>query len=68
MNTVTIELTNKHSFKLLQDLEEMHLIKMLQPKTKANKMAKFWSVLSDKTTNDLHQQVKQMRNEWERDI
>ena len=31
-------------------------------------MADFWGILSDKTANELREQVKKTRDEWERDI
>ncbi len=32
------------------------------------KMIDFWNTISDATATKLHENVKQMRNEWERDI
>ncbi len=31
-------------------------------------IADFWNTISDETAEKLHDNVKQMRNEWERDI
>lgn len=32
------------------------------------KMSDFWGILSDKTANELHEEVNKSRGEWERDI
>ena len=34
MNTLTIELTNQKAYKLLKDLEELNLIKVINDSTK----------------------------------
>lgn len=31
-------------------------------------MADFWGILSDKTANEIHNQIDKSRKEWERDI
>lgn len=41
----------------------------LEPKNTPKKtMADFWNTISDETAGKLHDNVKKMRNEWERDI
>ncbi len=36
--------------------------------TKGLRMIDFWNTISDATATKIHENVKQMRNEWERDI
>ncbi len=33
-----------------------------------NTMAQFWGVMSNTTANDLHEQIKKSRNEWDKNI
>jgi len=32
------------------------------------KMADFWGIISNETAKEMHEEVKKMREEWERDI
>jgi len=38
-----------------------------QPKKKVT-MEQFWGILSDDTAKGLHEHIKNVRNEWDRDI
>lgn len=65
----TIEILNEKALKLLISLEEMHLIRLIKnpsSEIKTPQKKSFGGRISKKTANDLHNQLKEMRNEWER--
>jgi hypothetical protein len=72
METVLLQINNNKAYKLLEDLEAMHIVKVLkkssQPKEKLS--ARFAGALnlSDEEYNRFQDSINQGRNEWERDI
>jgi hypothetical protein len=72
METVLLQINNSKAYKLLEDLEAMHIIKVLKKSTEAKKnlSAKFAGSLnlSDEEYNNFQDSVNQGRNEWERNI
>jgi hypothetical protein len=72
MDTVLLQINNAKAYKLIEDLEALHIVKVLkktvQPKKKLS--AKFAGSLnlSDAEYNNFQDSIKQSRNEWERDI
>ncbi|HZX58107.1 MAG TPA: hypothetical protein VFE54_05260 [Mucilaginibacter sp.] len=72
MDTVLIQLTNQKAIGLLHEMEELHLIKVLQENTQPQKKLseKFAGSLNltDQQYNDFQQYLTQSRKEWERDI
>ena len=67
MTTLTIELTNEKALRILQDLEDLHIIRVVKKKPAQ------LSGLRDKikirmTTENIDKQVNELRNEWQRDI
>jgi hypothetical protein len=70
METLTIQLLNHKAFKLLKELEELHLIKMLENKNSSNSKLsdRFEGKLSDEAADALRNHVKQVREEWDRNI
>jgi hypothetical protein len=72
MDTVLLQINNDKAYKLIEDLEALHIVKVLkktvQPKEKLS--AKFAGSLnlSDEEYNNFQDSIKQSRNEWERDI
>lgn len=74
METVSVQLLNKKSIKLLKQLEELHLIKVIDDITAPKKSAtqklsdRFEGKLSDDDAKVLHQHIKQIRSEWDRAI
>lgn len=72
MDTVLLQINNDKAYKLIEDLEALHIVKVLkktvQPKEKLS--AKFAGSLnlSDEEYNNFQDSIKQGRNEWERDI
>ncbi len=73
MDTLLIQLTNNKAYKLLQDLEELHLIKVLgrkeknEPVTlKKSNSARFRGALnlSAEQYADFQKYAKEIRSEW----
>ena len=62
-----IQLTNQKAAGLLHELEELHLIKVLQENTAATKPKlsdKYKGIISKEQGQQLNEHIKQMRNEW----
>ena len=72
MDTVLIQLTNQKAIGLLHEMEELHLIKVLeenpQPKQKLSEKFAGSLNLTDQQYDDFQQYLTQSRKEWERDI
>jgi len=66
MDTFVIELTNQKAYKLLKELEELHIIRVLKKNVKHDtKLSdKFEGKLSPEIAEDLQNYVTQSRNEW----
>jgi len=67
METMLIQLTDQRAAKLLRELEELHLIKVLKENdapinTKLSD--KYKGVISKEQGKDLNRHIKQMRSEW----
>ena len=66
MDTLLIQVTNKKAFGLLHELEELHLIKVLnakvQPQQKLSE--KYGGKLPAEIADDLQKYVAQSREEW----
>lgn len=72
METMTIELTNQKAAALLHELEELQLIRIINQQSEEvkeeNLSEKYWGILAPAQGADLHQHIKDMRNEWDRSI
>ena len=66
METIVIQITNNKALKLLQELEELNLIKLLKRKadTSQTLSEKYAGKLSSSTVDKLQEHIKQSRNEW----
>ena len=67
----TIEILNENALKLLISLEEMHLIRFIKKETNSKKeklppQKNFIGIISKEEGNSLREQLKEMRDEWER--
>jgi len=66
MDTLLIQITNQKAIGLLHELEELHLIKVLnekvQPKQKLSE--KYGGKLPAKIADELQNYVSQSREEW----
>ena len=71
MQTITIDIINDKVLQLLKELEQMHFIKVREnKKQEVNKISELKGKLklTAEQSKDLHQYLKDIRNEWERDI
>lgn len=70
MDTITIKIKDSKALKLIHDLESLNLIQVVTEKTGAS--SKKLSLLlagsiSEEQADAMQKEVKNMRNEWERD-
>jgi hypothetical protein len=70
MTTVTVDILNEKAITLLQDLELLKLIRLRrereEPKASGmNLIAKYKGAMSRQPINEIDQQLKGLRNEWE---
>ena len=67
MERLVIELTNQKAYRLLKELEELNLIKMIRtPSIKLSSLRKKIQTPMDEVQID--RQLEQLRKEWQRDI
>ncbi|MGG7666421.1 hypothetical protein [Dyadobacter sp. BHUBP1] len=66
MKTIEIEITDDKALKLLLDMEEMHLIKVLRNRRPLSELRK--QIKSPMTNQEIDSQLNTLRNEWKRDI
>jgi hypothetical protein len=67
METIMVELTNSKALGILQELEDLHLIKLLRKNTipaKQKLSDKYRGILSKKDGKRLSDHIDNMRNEW----
>jgi len=66
METVLVQINNKKAYRLLEDLEDLHLIKVLkksiQPQQKLSE--KYAGKLPSEVAEELQNYVAQSRSEW----
>ena len=71
MNTAVIEIRNDVAYSFLRDLERINVLRIIKrtAAVSAPKLSeRFSGCLSQKRTEELQQELIQMRNEWNRDI
>jgi hypothetical protein len=72
METILLQINNDKAYKLIEDLEALHIVKVLkksvQPKQKLSERFAGSLGLSDAEYNNFQDQITQGRNEWQRDI
>lgn len=71
MRTVTVELLSDKALALLQQLEQLHILRFVQSRriTKTSKHKRKWGGSISKTTaNQMLRYTEQSRSEWERNI
>lgn len=66
METVLVQINNNKAYRLLEDLEDLHILKVLnkniQPKLKLSE--KYAGKLPSDVADELQNYVTQSRNEW----
>ena len=67
MQTITVELTHQKALKLLQELEDLHIIRLLKKSitSSKNNSEKFAGKLSPSVAADLQKHISKSRDEWE---
>jgi hypothetical protein len=66
MDTLVIELTNQKAYKLIKELEELHLIRVIKKQTKLSFLrGKIKTPMASEAIDD---QLSKLREEWQRDI
>ena len=70
METVLVQINNQKAYKLLQDLEDLNLIKLLQKDSgSAEKLSeKYAGKLPSSVADELQKHITQSRNEWPNSI
>ncbi len=71
MDTLLIQLTNQKAAKLIQDLEDLEIIKVLSKNPLKEKLSDRFRgslKLTDQEYSNMQQQLTEMRNEWEGNI
>jgi hypothetical protein len=66
-NTMVIQLTNQKAIRLLHELEELNLIKVLKENiepVKTKLSVKYKGFISKEEGQQLNDHIKQMRSEW----
>lgn len=67
MSTITIELTNAKAYKLIEDMEELNLIRVLKRKH-ADISSLRRKIKHRMTKEQIDQQLDSIRKEWQRNI
>ena len=65
METVIVQLTNKKAYKLLEDMEELDLIKLKKSPDVSSLRGMIKTPMSNE---DIDKQLAELRGEWKRDI
>jgi len=73
MSTAVIEINNNLAYSFLYNLERMNVLRVVSrqdlPDRKSQKLSeRFAGSLSEERVEELQKELKNMRNEWERDI
>lgn len=71
MRTVTVEIKNDIALSFLNNLESMHILRVIENKTtpvKQKLSERFAGCLSKERTEELQKELTQMSNEWEKNI
>jgi len=66
MDTVIIQLTNQKAYKLLEDMEELDLIKVLKGSQNISSLRGL--IKTPMSNEEIDQQLNEIRKEWQRDF
>jgi chromosome segregation and condensation protein ScpB len=66
MDTLLIELTNQKAYRLLKELEELNLIRVVKKPAQLSSLRK--KIRKPMSDDAIDQQLHEIRNEWQRDI
>ncbi|WP_340103337.1 hypothetical protein [Rhodohalobacter sp. 8-1] len=69
MRSIKIDIINDKAMNLLRDLEKLKLIRLREDKKERNVTSRDWSkykgAMTKQPLNEIDQQLKELRNEWE---
>lgn len=65
METITIEITDEKAYQLLQDMEQLKLIKLKNRAYGISNLPK--KIKSPMSNTEIDNQLNKLRNEWQRD-
>lgn len=70
MQIITVELINENALTLLQQLEQLNILRLVATKKQAADQPKrrWVGSISQETATNMLQYVEQSRNEWKRNI
>jgi len=75
MKTVLVQINNSKAYKLLEDLEDLDLIKVLSKDLRLTKEigdkkkpSDYFGTLSEEAGEKMQQYVRESRSQWERSI
>jgi flagellar biogenesis protein FliO len=66
-NTMLIQITNQKAIRLLHELEELHLIKVIKENAEPAKTKlsdRYKGIITKEQGQNLNEHIKQMRTEW----
>ncbi|MGN7989148.1 hypothetical protein ACTJKC_17505 [Pedobacter sp. 22226] len=66
MDTLIIELTNQKAYKLLKELEELHLIRVIKNDVKTSELRN--QIKNRMNAEAIDAQLNDLRGEWQSDI
>lgn len=66
MQTVLIELTNEKAYRLLKDLEDLQLIRLVKSQSKLSDLRR--RLKTPMAEAEIDKQLAELRSEWHRDI
>jgi hypothetical protein len=66
MQTVLVELTNQKAYRLLKELEDLQLIRVVKTPSNLSSLRK--RVKTPMTEAEIDKQLTELRDEWHRDI
>lgn len=64
MNTVTVDLVEDKALLLLEDLENMQLIRLRTPKQTSKSLAYYKGILRAQPLSNVESQLKELRQSW----
>lgn len=68
MRIVTVEIDNQNGFDLLQDLEKLHVLRIIKDSVMESKTKlsdKYRGVFSKADADSFNHHIQSMRNEWD---
>lgn len=69
MQTILIQLTNDKALKLLQDMEDLNLIKLLPSQTQGTNLAdKYFGKMDNQVAEEAQEYIRKSRGEWNNNI